>query len=58
MDKKQALEVKEHIERIMALEPDVANGLMALYEETEDYTCLTLKAIMGKREKGYSGKVF
>ncbi|QOJ78918.1 hypothetical protein IG193_00170 [Infirmifilum lucidum] len=54
----QISKIKERIEQILATEPDVAHGLMALYEETEDYTCLTLKAIRGKREKGCSEKVF
>jgi len=31
---------------------------MALYEETEDYTCLTLKSVLGKREKGKAERVF
>jgi len=58
MSHEQSVELKQRIQELLTAEPDVAHGLMALYEETEDYTCLTLKSILGKREKGKAERVF
>lgn len=44
---------KEHLLKEYANLPEILGGLTSLVEETEDYTCLTLKKIMGRREKGY-----
>jgi hypothetical protein len=35
-----------------ALLPEFIDGLTSIHEETEDYTCLTLKKLMGRRDKG------
>ncbi len=45
-------ELKRHLMNEYSLLPEFIDGLTSLYEETEDYTCLTLKKLMGKREKG------
>jgi hypothetical protein len=34
-----------------ALLPEFIDGLASIHEETEDYTCLTLKKLTGRRDK-------
>lgn len=51
-------ELKRHIEAEKALLPEFVDGLSSLYLESEDYTCLTLKKLMGRREKGGPGGLF
>lgn len=51
--------IKEHLLKQYALLPESIDGLTSLIEESEDYTCLTLKMLMGKRDRGSkSGIVF
>lgn len=45
-------ELKRHLMNEYSLLPEFIDGLTSIHEETEDYTCLTLKKLMGKREKG------
>lgn len=47
--------VKEHLLKDYMLLPEAIDGLTSLIEESEDYTCLTLKMLMGKRDKGSRG---
>ncbi|MEM2420266.1 MAG: hypothetical protein QXR02_01350 [Acidilobaceae archaeon] len=44
--------VKEHLLESYQLLPESIDGLTSLIEESEDYTCLTLKMILGRRDKG------
>jgi len=43
---------REHLLQEYSLLPEFIDGLTSLIEESEDYTCLTLKMLMGKRDKG------
>ncbi|MEM2202812.1 MAG: hypothetical protein QXI22_00425 [Sulfolobales archaeon] len=49
---KRVEELKKHLMNEYSLLPEFIDGLTSIHEETEDYTCLTLKKLMGKREKG------
>jgi len=49
---KRVEELKRHLMSEYALLPEFIDGLTSIHEETEDYTCLTLKKLMGRREKG------
>lgn len=50
--RKRFEEIKRHIMNEYSLLPEFIDGLTSIHEETEDYTCLTLKKLAGKREKG------
>lgn len=52
-----ARRLRDHIYQEYQLLPEFMDGLTSLYEGSEDYTCLTLKKLMGKREKGRAGNV-
>lgn len=45
-------ELKKHLMNEYSLLPEFIDGLTSIHEEAEDYTCLTLKKLMGRREKG------
>jgi hypothetical protein len=49
---KRVEELKRHLMNEYALLPGFIDGLTSIHEETEDYTCLTLKKLMGRRDKG------
>lgn len=48
--------IKKHILEEARLLPEFLDGLVSLVEEAEDYTCLTLKAIYGRRDRSYGLK--
>jgi uncharacterized phosphosugar-binding protein len=47
-------DLKEYLLREYSLQPEFIDGLTSLIEESEDFTCFTLKMIMGRRDKGSS----
>ncbi len=49
---------REFLLREYGLLPEFIDGLTSLIEESEDYTCLTLKMIMGRRDKGSNSVAF
>jgi len=49
---KRIEELKRHLMNEYALLPEFIDGLTSIHEEAEDYTCLTLKKLMGRRDKG------
>lgn len=49
---KRVEELKRHLLNEYSLLPEFIDGLTSIHEGTEDYTCLTLKKIMGKRGRG------
>ncbi|MCX8196565.1 MAG: hypothetical protein N3F67_05795 [Acidilobaceae archaeon] len=48
--------LKKHILEEARLLPELLDGLVNLTDEAEDYTCLTLKAMYGRRDKSYGLK--
>lgn len=54
----QYKEIKEQLERDLQTMPEAVDGLMGLYLESEDYTCMTAKKIAGKRDKGTARNAF
>jgi uncharacterized phosphosugar-binding protein len=51
-------DLKEHLLKEYSLQPEFIDGLTSLIEESEDFTCFTLKMIMGRRDKGSSAITF
>jgi hypothetical protein len=51
-------DLKEFLLKEYGLLPEFIDGLTSLIEESEDYTCLTLKMIMGRRDKGSNSIAF
>jgi uncharacterized phosphosugar-binding protein len=51
-------DLKEYLLREYSLQPEFIDGLTSLIEESEDFTCFTLKMIMGRRDKGSSAITF
>ncbi len=51
-------ELKEHLLKEYSLQPEFIDGLTSLVEESEDFTCFTLKMIMGRRDKGSNALLF
>lgn len=52
-----ARRLRDHIYNEYQLLPEFMDGLTSLYEGAEDYTCLTLKKLAGRREKGQARAV-
>jgi hypothetical protein len=50
-------DLKEFLLKEYGLLPEFIDGLTSLIEESEDYTCLTLKMMMG-RDKGSNSIAF
>jgi hypothetical protein len=53
---RQHEQIKRDIERLAAETPEVLIGLIGLYNGEEDYTCLTLKKLAGRRERGFPAR--
>ncbi len=51
-------DLKEFLLKEYGLLPEFIDGLASLIEESEDYTCLTLKMMMGRRDKGSNSIAF
>jgi hypothetical protein len=51
-------DLKEFLLKEYGLLPEFIDGLTSLIEESEDYTCLTLKMMMGRRDKGSNSIAF
>jgi|GEM_PF-865343 hypothetical protein len=51
-------DLKQFLLREYGLLPEFIDGLTSLVEESEDYTCLTLKMMLGKRDKSYGSIAF
>ncbi len=51
-------DIKGFLLREYSLLPEFIDGLTSLIEESEDYTCLTLKMIMGRRDRGSNPVAF
>lgn len=45
-------EVKADLDSLYRELPEGIDGLTSLYEEAEDYTCFTLRKLLGRRDKG------
>jgi hypothetical protein len=44
--------VKSDLEKLFAEIPEGIDGLTSLYHGEEDYTCFTVRKLMGRRDKG------
>jgi hypothetical protein len=55
---RQYEQVKADLEKLYAEIPEGIDGLTSLYYGEEDYTCLTAKKLMGRRDKGVQRNVF
>jgi hypothetical protein len=51
-------DLREFLLKEYGLLPEFIDGLTSLIEESEDYTCLTLKMMMGRRDKGSNSIAF